>query len=63
MKAEQLDRTVGLGQGLESRRRRLAETVAPLAELPLRVGYRCALVVLRLRFDDAIWRASAVVIA
>ncbi|NUB90669.1 hypothetical protein HT576_06505 [Haloterrigena sp. SYSU A121-1] len=63
MAAEQPDRTVGLGRGLESRRRRLAETVAPLAELPLRGGYRYALVVLRLRFDDAIWRASAVVIA
>ncbi|WP_160168026.1 hypothetical protein [Haloterrigena salina] len=38
MTAEQSDRAVGLGQGLESRRRQLAESVAPLAETPLRVG-------------------------
>ncbi|WP_148225317.1 hypothetical protein [Haloterrigena turkmenica] len=42
MAAKQSDRSIGLGQDLESRRRRLAETVAPLAELPLGVGYLCA---------------------
>lgn len=101
MTTERSDRGPARERGYEIRRR-LTETVAPLAALPLRVGivlalvpflfpilaitaaytvamgadpglpeqfpnlplgigYLCVLAVLRRRFDDAIWRASAVV--